>query len=367
LTVGEEKQVLRKETDIAEAYDAFLKGWAYYRRHTTDDFVHAIAYFEEAVKQDPSYSRAYAALASVYWKSGRDGWSLRLGMVFSEAREKAKQHLQEAMKDPTPFVHLVASRLHASAGRYQEAITDATRAIVLDANDPAGYVAMAHALILTGSPAEAAESIKKAMRLNPHYPPGYYVTLGRAQFNMERFDESAASLEQVTKLKPDTEAVFLFLAATYGHLGREQEARSAIETYNGLRAKSEWTRPLNLQTINLGWGFKKRTDLERFREGLRKAGVPPGPDPVPAAEDLISRTEEGHYEVEGATTVDVTTAKALFDRGVPFVDVREEQYWKLARIRGAVNLDFQKVFSEVELSKIVSKNQDVLFYCSGST
>ncbi len=27
-------------------------------------------------------------------------------------------------------------------------------------------------------------------------------------------------------------------------------------------------------------------------------------------------------EVEGATTVDVTTAKAIFDRGVPFVDVR---------------------------------------------
>jgi TolB-like protein/class 3 adenylate cyclase len=367
LTADEEKQAARKETESAEAYDAFLKGWAHYRRPTPDNFIQAIPYFKEAVKQDPNYSRAHAALASVYDRSARFGWALRLGMVFSEAREKAKQHLQEAMKDPTPFVHLVASRMHASQGRHQEAITDATRAIVLDANDPAGYAAMAHALILTGSPAEAADSIKKAMRLNPHYPPGYYVTLGRAQFYMERFDESAASLEQVTKLKPDNEFGFLFLAATYGHLGREKEARSAIETYNGLRAKSGWTRPLNLQTINLGWGFKKRTDLERFREGLRKAGVPPGPDLVAAAEDLISRTEEGHYEVEGATTVDVTTAKALFDRGVLFVDVREEQYWKLVHIRGAVNLDFQKVFSEVELSKIVSKDQDVLFYCSGST
>ena len=367
LTASEEKQATRKETDSAEAYDAFLKGWAHYRRSNPDDYVQAISYFEEAVKQDPNYSRAHAALAGVYWRSAWFGWYLRLGIVYSEAREKANQHLQEAMKDPTPLAHNVASRMHAAESRHQEAITEATRAIVLDANDPDGYEAMASALTLAGSPAEGADSIKKAMRLNPHYPHVYLVALGLAQFGMERFDEAATSLEQFTRLKPDTDFGFLFLAATYGHLGREQEARSAIETFNGVRAKSGWTRPLNLQSINLGWGFKERTDLERLRDGLRKAGVPRGPDPVAAATDLISRTEEGHYEVEGATTVDVTTAKALFDRGVPFVDVRDEPSWKMGHIRGAVNLDFRNVFSEVELSKIVSKDQDVVIYCSGST
>jgi tetratricopeptide (TPR) repeat protein len=346
LTAGEEKQVVRKETDSTEAYDAFLKGWAHYRRGTPDDFVQAISYFEEAVKQDPNYSRAYAALARVYWGSARTGWFLRLGIVYSEAREKARQYLQEAMKDPTPLAHSVASDMHGEEARYQEAITEATRAIVLDANDPVGYVAMGKALMYAGSPAEGADSIKKAMRLDPHYPPGYLYWLGNSQFFMERFDEAAVSLEQLTKLNPDHEFGFLFLAATYGHLGREQEAESAIETFNELRAKAGWSKPLTLQFINLGWGFKERTDLERLREGLRKAGVPPGPDPVAAAADLISRTEEGLYEVEGATTVDVTTAKALFDRGVPF---------------------FRNVFSEVELSKILSKDQDVVIYCSGST
>jgi tetratricopeptide (TPR) repeat protein len=239
-------------------------------------------------------------------------------MVFSEAREKARQYLQEAMKDPTSLAHNIASRMNSAEGRHQKAITEATRAIVLDPNDPVGYEAMAHALIQAGSPAEGADSIKKAMRLDPHYPPGYLVVLGLAQFGMERFDEAAASLEQFTELKPDADFGFLFLAATYGHLGRQQEAKSAIDTFNEVRAKAGWSRLLNLQSINLGWGFKERTDLERLREGLRKAGVPPGPDPVAAAADLISRTEEGLYEVEGATTVDVTTAKALFDRGVPF-------------------------------------------------
>jgi tetratricopeptide (TPR) repeat protein len=74
LTAGDEKQVAGKETDSAEAYDTFLKGWVHYRRGTPDDFVQAISYFEKAVELDPNYSRAYAALAAIYWKSARYGW-----------------------------------------------------------------------------------------------------------------------------------------------------------------------------------------------------------------------------------------------------------------------------------------------------
>ncbi|HEA66620.1 MAG TPA: rhodanese-like domain-containing protein [Desulfobacterales bacterium] len=64
---------------------------------------------------------------------------------------------------------------------------------------------------------------------------------------------------------------------------------------------------------------------------------------------------------------DVTTAKALFDRGVPFVDVRNEWLWKMDHIPGAVNLPESSVLSKTELSKMVSKDQDVVIYCSGST
>jgi tetratricopeptide (TPR) repeat protein len=256
--------------------------------------------------------------------------------------------------------------MHRDEAQHQEAITDATRAIVLDANDPLAYLAMARALIFAGSAAEAADSIKKAMRLDPHYPPEYLYILGWAQFGMERYEEAAASLEQATKRNPDNEWPFIHLAATYGQLGREQEAKSAMATFNGLRAKSGWSRPYTLQRLK-GWDFKEQKDRERVREGLRKAGVPPGADPVAAAKDLISRTKEGLWEVEGATTADVATAKALFDRGVPFVDVRTEPNWKAAHIPDAVNLDLYEVFTEVELSKIVRKDQDVVMYCEHPT
>jgi tRNA 2-selenouridine synthase SelU len=72
---------------------------------------------------------------------------------------------------------------------------------------------------------------------------------------------------------------------------------------------------------------------------------------------LISGTP-GSFEIKGATTLDVATAKAMSDRGVPFVDVRGPARWAESHIPGAVNLP---AISEAELSKIVSKDQESSF------
>ena len=55
------------ETEVAEAYDAFLEGWELYRRRTPEDTIAAIRLFERAIELDPEYGRAYAGLAASYW------------------------------------------------------------------------------------------------------------------------------------------------------------------------------------------------------------------------------------------------------------------------------------------------------------
>ena len=72
-------------------------------------------------------------------------------------------------------------------------------------------------------------------------------------------------------------------------------------------------------------------------------------------------------EVKGATTIDAATAKALFDRRVPFVDVRNMRHWSAGHIPGAVHLSLHTVFSESQLSKTVSKDQEVVIHCDGYT
>jgi TolB-like protein/class 3 adenylate cyclase len=147
LTAEERERQARKETDSPEAYDAFLRGWAHYRLNTRDDFAKAVPYLEKAIQLDPNYGRGHAALATIYWESWNSEWVRSLGISYHEAIEKAKRHLEEAMKDPTPLAHRIASRLHIFANRWDEAIAEADRAIALDANDPDGYVAMSKVLV----------------------------------------------------------------------------------------------------------------------------------------------------------------------------------------------------------------------------
>jgi TolB-like protein len=368
LTAGEEKQITRKETDSAEAYEAFLKGFAYYRFKTPDDFEQAIPFFEEAINKDPKYSRAYAVLADIYWEIAKMAWNKWLDRHDTSRAQilvKAENYLQEAMKDPTPLAHSVASDMRRGQGRHQDSITEATRAIALDVGDPVGYLAMARALIWAGSSGEGADFIKKAMRLDPNYPPEYLHWLGVAQFGMEQFEEAAATLEEAVRRSTYTETP-LWLAATYGHLGRVQEAESAISMFNERKAETGWFfNAATLRFLDIWW-FKEQADIDRLRKGLGVAGVPAGRAYSAAAKDLISQTNEGP-EIKGATAIDVSTAKALFDRDVPFVDVRDGRHWSKGHIPGAVHIELGRGFSKWNLSKVVNQDQEVVIYCAGYT
>ena len=57
--------------------------------------------------------------------------------------------------------------------------------------------------------------------------------------------------------------------------------------------------------------------------------------------------------------IDLDLAKKLYDRGVVFVDARDEEEFRESRIVGALNV------SVVQLTSQVSSNEPVVIYCSG--
>ena len=69
--------------------------------------------------------------------------------------------------------------------------------------------------------------------------------------------------------------------------------------------------------------------------------------------------------VAGATTIDTATAKALFDRGVVFIDVRTDADWEAGRIPGAIHLELKHVYGVESLGTAVTKDQEVIVYCNG--
>lgn len=262
----------RKETPNVAAYDVFLQGWAHYVRRTPEDYVKAADYFKRALELEPNYGRAYAALASTYWESSQRGWEWTrgLGISHSGARDRANEYLQTAMKNPTPLAHQLASEMRGREHQHEEAITEARRAIALDPNDPDSQVAMAMALIWAGKADEAVDFVKRAMRLNPHYPAYYSYVLGLAHFGGERYEEAATLFERALERNPENYPPLIPLAAAYAHLGRRDKARATLDKY---RTEWEWQGAPAASLHRSWWPYKDGRDAKRLADGLSNAGL----------------------------------------------------------------------------------------------
>jgi TolB-like protein/class 3 adenylate cyclase/Flp pilus assembly protein TadD len=292
LTSGEKEKVTRKETDNIAAYDAFLKGWGHYLQHTPEDFAKALSYFEKATELDPNYGRPHAAMALIYSRASKLGkkWRSAIYMAPFAAERRGKKHLRKAMRNPTPTAYRAASFIKVYDGQYEAAIADAERALSLDPNDSGSHESMAFALIMAGRSEEAFDFTKKAMRLDPHNiaNPLYYI--GLAHFTLKEFEEAANSLERALTYNPQHLDYLSCLASAYGHLGREKEAKAALDLY--LRTLSLGRGPhtgyrgSTRRDIILGFEyypyppFKDAEMKDLFEKGLIKAGIEESLQPI---------------------------------------------------------------------------------------
>jgi TolB-like protein/class 3 adenylate cyclase len=362
------------ETDVVQAYDAFLEGWAYYKLGTRADLARAKPFFEEAIRLDSGYARAHAALAAVYWDAFVNDWAIELDILLFEAEEAWKEQLELAMKVPNSLAHTLQSKVLVSQSRYQEAVVESEKAVALDGNKATAYAGLANALILAGKPAEGADLIRKSMRLDPHHPPGHLITLGQAQFEMDQFKEAAATFERAVKRNVDDEFPWIYLASSYGHLGRIKDADDAIESANDLRAKRRESF-LILERNLRGSHFQGEIDFSRVGGVQAQERVRAGLTEIAALtwQNLVTHVEglDGHwFKVKGATMIDEHTAKSLHDRGVTFVDARLEQLRnKEGLIPRSVSLPVPRSntpntrrLTEKALMNILDKTDEVVFY-----
>jgi TolB-like protein/class 3 adenylate cyclase/cytochrome c-type biogenesis protein CcmH/NrfG len=300
LTSAEQAEHAQEETDNPQAYDVFLKGWEHYQRRTPEHYAKASEYFEQAIELDPGYSRAFAALASINWKSHYEGWpsslfyrssmdraTLRSWKIIQEkgleepgisSYSRAKEYLAVAMDKPTLLARQVAAHINLWRGRHEEAVGEAKRAIALDINDADSYVTLAEVLIFSGEPQKALDSIEYARRLDPHNEAYHSYLSGVAEFQMERFETAAAALEKAMELNPE---LLSFreelgssclpctpLAAAYTYLGRKQEAQSLVQRMREKRGTS------NVDYEMMWWPYKEAVDRDRLAKGLLEAGLP---------------------------------------------------------------------------------------------
>ena len=373
LTHDEQTRLELAETRSPQAYDAMLRGWAHYRQGSEDETNKAIALFEQAIALDPEYARAHAALAAASWRIVQSFWESTTEGGYQRAFDRMQAALVKAMRQPNALAHAVSAEVLSKQGRYEEAFTEIGRAMALAPNDPDNYLSKARILNATGRAAEAEESVRWAMRLDPLYSPDYLRTLAISLFHQQRYEEAVGTLERLLALQTDVADDYITLIASLGHLGRKSGIPEAIKTFNELSVSAGY----NTITVQMFGGWWWYGDIfnydpayrDRLMEGLRKAGVPEGAGtdiPFEKYRQLLHKSD-GYFDVTGATTIDHKQAKTLHDRGVKFVDVRAAKGFASGHVPGAFNLDVATELSRDSLSRIVGKDEEFVLSCHGKT
>lgn len=76
--------------------------------------------------------------------------------------------------------------------------------------------------------------------------------------------------------------------------------------------------------------------------------------------DLLTMSGTKVAAVHGATQIDISTAKAMHDEGILFVDVQGFYEWKRSHIPGAL---LGASITEVELAAVADRSKAIVFYC----
>jgi adenylate cyclase len=259
----------RPLTSSQEAYDLYLRGRANINRRTGEANALAQDLLEQAIGLDGTFAAAYAELSHARFLAWYYGWAD--APVALENAEKAARRAVSI--DPSlPQGHAQLGWVLSFRGRLDEGIASARHATVLDTNYATGYANLSILLIFSGEGDEALAAGNVAVRLDPF---SVLAQLGRglAQLILRDYEKAAANFRASLEINPDFGAGHQYLAATYGLLGRDEEARAEA-------AEALSTSP-DFADVILGLPFRNRADLMLIVDGLRKAGLDvPDPPPV---------------------------------------------------------------------------------------
>lgn len=84
------------------------------------------------------------------------------------------------------------------------------------------------------------------------------------------------------------------------------------------------------------------------------------------AESSKSKEWQSPLTVEGTTRISTEEAWDHYNKGTPFIDVRNDRYFNKRHIPGAHHLYVKSGFTEENLLKIAKKDEPVVLYCNGA-
>jgi adenylate cyclase len=255
----------RNRTGSPEAYDLVLRARRLLTRFDRKEADEARDLLERAIGLDGGYARAYGLLAHYY---------LDLWRLWGEDRDHnltlARNHAEKAAElDPgAAGPHVTLAQVAMFRRDFAKANSEADAALARAPGDAVVLANLGSMLRYIHRPAEAAEVLERAIRLDPFHPANYLEWLGDAYFLLGRFDDCVDVLKRGIALEPDFVALHVISAKCYAALGDEENAGKAVAEI--LRNNPNFT----IKAFASYVPFSDAGDLRRNVEMLRKAGAP---------------------------------------------------------------------------------------------
>ena len=214
-----------------DAYTAYLQGRYYEQRYSAADLRKAIGFYEAAIRSDPHYALAYAALSKSWWALGDI-----TGEDVAEANRKARAAAERAVaEDPNSAEgHAALGQVLVSVDRNAKgAEAEYRRAAELAPASAEPKIGLSSLLADFGQIEEAVELLQQAVRLEPLTANAHF-DLARLFTSLGRYDEAVQSARKAIDLQPGGAGTWEMLALVEAKRGDGEAA---------LRAAAQETDP----------------------------------------------------------------------------------------------------------------------------
>jgi len=283
-----QKQLTKRYTDNAEAYQLYLRGRYYWNKRTGEAIKMGIEYFQQAIEKDPGYALAYVGLADSY--SILPNYSemtaaeanlkaqaaalraLELDDTLAEAHAtlgtissdqwnwpEAEKRLARALELNPSYAsaHRWYAEYLAHTGRVKEGLAEMQRAYELDPLSLIINQGLALALHYTRQYDQASAQFRKTLEMEPNFAPGH-LHFALPLLKQGRYPEAIAELNQAKTLMGGHSSAMGLLGYAYAVSGRRKEAEQILHELSE-RSKQRFVSSFDLAVIHLGLGEQDRT------------------------------------------------------------------------------------------------------------
>ncbi|WP_338691758.1 adenylate/guanylate cyclase domain-containing protein [Bradyrhizobium sp. 26S5] len=258
----------RSERPDFRTWDLAKRGWKEIYGLTSESIARAREIGVEVTRIDLSFAKGHQLLAAATYHLALMGFSSNPREMLEAALQSAQQAIR--LDDADEYSYwMLGGILGQGLGYHDKAIAAYRRALELNPNFLIAFGSLGTVLALAGRAEESIQNSETCLRLNPREPGNFFrfSGLALAYFVAQDYVKAREWSEKAVQRKRDWWQGHALLAVSFALLGEQDAARAAI---------GDWLLAIPSTTVsNLPpIPFRNATDAERFRDALRKAGLP---------------------------------------------------------------------------------------------